>query len=80
MEFDKEIRKRKIYSSDKIYDNKNNNIKEYEKDNIETKRESSIIYPMNEIEHLVIEDICSNLDYPLKKKIEKEKNFLIYII
>ena len=78
MKFDEEIRKRKIYSSDKIYDNKNNNITDNEKDNIETKRESSIIYPMNEIEHLVIEDICSNLDNHLKKKIEKEKNLVNY--
>ena len=78
MKFDEEIRKRKIYSSDKIYDNKNNNIIDNEKDNIETKRESSIIYPMNEIEHLVIEDICSNLDNHLKKKIEKEKNLVNY--
>ena len=75
MEFDEEIRKRKIYSSDKIKNNNKNNI---DNDNLETKRENSIIYPMNEIEHLVIEDICSNLDKHLKTNIEKEKNIKDY--
>ena len=68
MEFDEEIRKRKIYSLDKINDNKKNT----DKDNIDTKRENSIIYPMNKIEHLLIEDICSNLDKHLNKNKEKE--------
>ena len=75
MEFDEEIRKRKIYSLDKIKNNNKNNI---DNDNLETKRENSIIYPMNEIEHLVIEDICSNLDKHLKTNIEKEKNIKDY--
>ena len=74
--FDEEIKKRKIYSFDRINNNKINNINE--KENIETKRENSIIYPMNEIEHLVIEDICSNLDKHLKNKIEKEKKIINY--
>ena len=74
LEFDEEIRKRKIYSSDNI-NTKNNAIKD-NNDNIETKRENSIIYPMNEIEHLILEDMCSDLDNLLKKNIEKEKKII----
>ena len=79
MKLDEEIRKRKIYSSDKINNNKKININENEKgneENIETKRENSIIYPMNEIEHLVLEDICSDLDNHLKQNMEKEKKII----
>ena len=81
MKFDEEIRKRKIYSSDKINDNRKKMVKENNKDMedvIETKRENSIIYPINEIEHVVIEDICKNLDNNLKKNIEKEKKIMDY--
>jgi hypothetical protein len=74
LEFDEEIRKRKIYSSDNL-NTKKNTIKD-NNDNLETKRENSIIYPMNEIEHLIIEDMCSDLDNLLKKNIEKEKKII----
>ena len=79
MKFDEEIRNRKIYSSIKINDNRKKLIKENDRnykdiyDVIETKRESSIIYPLNEIEHIVIEDIFKNIDKKMKKSIEKGK-------
>ena len=53
MKFDEEIRNRKIYSSNKINNNRKRLIKENHRnykdicDAIETKRESSIIYPIN---------------------------------
>ncbi len=75
IEFDEEIRKRKIYSSDKINNTKKNTLKE-SNDNMDTKRENSIIYPMNEIEHLILEDMCSNLDNHVKKNLEKEKKII----
>ena len=79
MKFDEEIRNRKIYSSNKINNNRKRLIKENDRnykdicDAIETKRESSIIYPINEIEHIVIEDIFKNIDKKVKKSIEKGK-------
>jgi hypothetical protein len=79
MKFDEEIRNRKIYSSNKINNNRKRLIKENHRnykdicDAIETKRESSIIYPINEIEHIVIEDIFKNIDKKVKKSIEKGK-------
>ena len=80
MKFDEEIKNRKIYSSNKIIDNHKKLIKENDRnykdigDVIETKRESSIIYPINEIEqHIVIEDIFKNIDKKVKKSIEKDK-------
>ena len=78
MKFDEEIRKRKIYSSDKINYKRKKMINENEKEIIETKRENSIIYPINEIEHLVFEDIYNNLDRDLKQKFEKEKKIIDY--
>ena len=78
MKFDEEIRKIKIYSSDKINYKRKKMINENEKEIIETKRENSIIYPINEIEHLVFEDIYNNLDRDLKQKFEKEKKIIDY--